>query len=115
MNNLEITVIKMLIHLVFILLGIVLYYVYVCVFNDCKLLTTTGVKNIIPLESFVTPFQEMLDGHIMNGLKILFSFRTPWLYVCIMLVISNIITHYSFKKQKRKNKQLSLKDLYNES
>ena len=104
MNNLEVAFIKLLIHVVFILLGIMLFYVYVCVFNDCKLLTTTGVRNIIPLESFMTPFQEIIDGHVKNGLKILFSLRTPWLYIFVMLLVSNLITHFSFKKKKQTKK-----------
>ena len=80
--NISISILKILIQICFIIIGIIIYYTRVCIFNDCKLLTNNGLKNVMPLDGFIEPFRNILN--IKLFLHLLLSPVNPWIYMIIM-------------------------------
>jgi len=106
---------KVLISICFVIVGVLMYYMKVCVINDCKLKTSTGYRNIMPIEGFVLPFKKLFELNPVLFLKLMVSPSNPWLYMTVMFLISLIVVNVSLKTNvKNNNKQLTMNDLYPE-
>jgi hypothetical protein len=107
---------KVLISICFVIVGVLMYYMKVCVVNDCKLKTPTGYRNIMPIEGFVLPFKKLFELNPVLFLKLMVSPSNPWLYMTVMFLISLIVVNVSLKTnvKNNNNKQLTMNDLYPE-
>lgn len=101
---------NILLYLSFIAMGLSLYFYIMCGYFNCKSNTSNGYVNTIPLQGFYIPFKYIFTGKIMAGLKMLISYKNPWIYIIISLILATIFVPYIYTEQKYK--QLSMEDLY---
>jgi hypothetical protein len=103
---------KLLITLCFVIVGVIMYYVKVCLLNDCKMQTNSGIRNVMPLEGFTLPFKKLMENEPKLFLKLLLSPINPWIYMMVMAIIGLIVANIFIRKQQKKNKQLTMNNLY---
>ena len=103
---------KLLISICFVIVGVMLYYMKICVVNDCKMNTPTGYRNIMPVEGFILPFKKLIELKPLLFLKLMMSPSNPWLYMTVMFLISLIVVNVTLKTNIKNKKQLTMNDLY---
>jgi len=103
---------KLLISICFVIVGVMLYYMKICVVNDCKMNTPTGYRNIMPVEGFILPFKKLIELKPLLFLKLMMSPSNPWLYMTSMFLISLIVVNVTLKTNIKNKKQLTMNDLY---